>query len=272
MATAPLVCLTVGSSDSSGGAGIQGDIKTCMALGAYCATAIVGITAQNPGGVRSRADVPLDMISDQISTVMDELRIDVIKIGTVWSAEVMHLLADHFESLDVPVVFDPVMKTSAGSPMHTGDKALRAARQRLMAISTVVTPNVTEAQILADAPDIHMPFTLAQLVFSRGAKAVLITDAMGARGGDWLYDGEHHQPIAARQRYTTRCEHGAGCAHSTILAVLLARRHDLLSAAQEAHRLAAAAVRHGTVSVGSQDHPVDVAAGLTQLVAGSQHG
>ncbi|MGW1729052.1 bifunctional hydroxymethylpyrimidine kinase/phosphomethylpyrimidine kinase [Streptomyces sp. NPDC002306] len=272
MATAQIVCLSVGSSDSSGGAGIQGDVKACTAIGAYCATAVVGVTAQNTRGVVSRVDVPLGMIADQISAVMKDIRIDAIKVGTVWSAEVMHLLADHFENLHVPIVFDPVLKTSSGSSLQTDEKALKTARQRMLKISTVVTPNVAEAQILADARNVSLPSALAELVFARGARAVLITDAMAPHGGDWLYDGRQHHPILARKRHVTGCEHGAGCAHSTLLAVLLARGCDILSAAREAHRVVAAAVCYGAVSVGTQDHPVDVRAGLVQLSARGDHG
>ncbi|WP_159395837.1 bifunctional hydroxymethylpyrimidine kinase/phosphomethylpyrimidine kinase [Streptomyces sp. 3211] len=272
MATAQSVCMTVGSSDSSGGAGIQGDVKTCMAMGAYCATVVVGITAQNTRGVVARADVPLRLIADQVSAVMDDIHIDAIKIGTVWSAEVMHLLADRFQGLRVPIVFDPVMKTSSGSRLNTDDEALEVARQRLLAISTVVTPNVAEAKILTDARSVDLPATLSELVFALGAKAVLITDAMAPRGGDWLFDGTSHHLISAGERHPTGCEHGAGCAHSTALAILLSRGFGLLPAAQEAHTVAAAAVRYGDVGVGVQSHPVDVAAGIARLTSRSDDG
>ncbi|MGW6217025.1 bifunctional hydroxymethylpyrimidine kinase/phosphomethylpyrimidine kinase [Streptomyces sp. NPDC055109] len=266
--TAPIVCLSVGSSDSSGGAGIQGDVKACTAMGAYCATAVVGVTAQNTRGVTARFAVPPDMVADQIAAVMDDIHIHAIKVGTVWSAEIMNLLADRFEGLDVPIVFDPVLKTSSGSLFRADDQALDAARQRMLRVATVVTPNLAEAQILAAAPHVNLPSALAEIVSARGARSVLITDAEPSRGGDWLYDGRRHHPIPAANRHTTGCEHGAGCAHSTILAVLLAQGQDLLSAATQAHQVAAAAVRHGAFRIGTGNHPVNVQAGLAHLAEG----
>ncbi|MFJ9752872.1 bifunctional hydroxymethylpyrimidine kinase/phosphomethylpyrimidine kinase [Streptomyces chartreusis] len=263
-----IVCLSVGSSDSSGGAGIQGDVKACSAMGAYCATAVVGVTAQNTRGVTARWEVPVGMIADQITAVMDDIRIHAIKVGTVWSAEIMNLLADRFAGLDVPIVFDPVLKTSSGSFFTADSQALEAARQRMLEVATVVTPNLAEAQILADAADVSLPSALAELVSARGARAVLITDVVPAQSCDWLYDGKRHRPIITAQRHGTGCEHGAGCAHSTILAVLLAQGHSLFSAAALAHQGAAAAVRYGAASVGTHDHPVDVCAGLAHLPEG----
>ncbi|WP_460370018.1 bifunctional hydroxymethylpyrimidine kinase/phosphomethylpyrimidine kinase, partial [Actinocorallia lasiicapitis] len=236
----PTICLSIGTSDSSGGAGVQGDVKTCAALGAYCATVVVGITAQNTRGVRAHADVPLRMLDEQLSAVLDDLRVDAVKVGTVWSADVMRLLADRLGGLSVPIVFDPVLGTAAGGAIPADRTAVEAAAEGLLGLATVATPNLAEARILCGAPGENDPAVLAEQIVARGARAVLLTDVFS--GGDWLFDGELHRFLPAAVRHTTGCEHGAGCAHSTVLAVLLARGFPLRDAAVHAHRLAAASV------------------------------
>lgn len=261
MTAARTRCLTVGSSDSGGGAGIQGDLKAFASLGAYGTTVLVGVTAQNTEGVTAAAPVAPEIVAAQLDAVLADIGVDAVKVGTSWSAAVVHLVADRLQDIGVPVVIDPVLTTAAGSQLSGGREAVAAARDRLLPLASVVTPNLGEARQLAELPGQSDPAVLAEALAGRGARAVLITDVGGpARGGgDWLFDGRRHHPIPG-QRHTTGCEHGAGCAHSALLAVLLARQVPLARAARLAHHMVAAAVLHGSAGIGGGTHPVDMLA------------
>jgi hydroxymethylpyrimidine/phosphomethylpyrimidine kinase len=260
-------CLTIGSSDSSGGAGIQGDIKAMAALGAYGASVLVGVTAQNTHGVRQRHSVPPDFVAAQLDAVLDDIRIDAVKVGTTWSVEIIELIAARLSQLSVPIVIDPVLGTASGTQLGGGAAAIDVVRRRFFPVATVVTPNLREARMLAGQPEEHDPAKLAETLVGLGARAVLITDALAAKGeGDWLFDGQQHRRIAG-ERHDTGCEHGAGCAHSSMLAVLLASGVPLLDAAREVRRLAGAAVAHGVPEVGTGVHPVDILAGVRAVQA-----
>ncbi|MGX7826456.1 bifunctional hydroxymethylpyrimidine kinase/phosphomethylpyrimidine kinase [Actinokineospora sp. 24-640] len=261
MRPGPVRCLAIGSSDSGGGAGIQGDIKAATALDAYCATAVVGVTAQNTQGVRATHGIPPDVVAAQIEAVLADIGVDAVKVGTTWSGEVIDAVVELIGPLRVPIVVDPVLVTASGAPL--GD-ALDAVRARLLPVASVATPNLREAQAIAGLPDEWSPSVLAEELAGLGARAVLITDALGERGGDWLFDGREHTSIAG-VRHRTGCEHGAGCAHSTALAVLLAGGMPLPRAARRAREVVASAVRAGAAGIGRGVHPVDIRAGLRRL-------
>ena len=253
-------CLTIGSSDSSGGAGVQGDIRALGAMGAYAATVLVGITAQDTRQIRRRYGLPLTLIADQLETVLADIRIDAIKVGTTWNDGVIHLLSERLRHVHVPIIVDPVMGTASGVGLGGRSRAIAALRSQLLPLATVVTPNVFEARrLVGDAADTDVA-VLAQRVAATGASAVLITDAL-PDGGDWLFDGQHHHPIPGT-RVAAGCDHGAGCAHSAVLAALLGRGVGLLAAARSAHRMVAAGVECGARDVGHGHHPVDLMAGI----------
>src|SRR2546428_60747 len=109
------VGLSIGSSDSSGGAGIQGDIKAMAAIGCYAATVLVGVTAQNTNGVTDRFTVPIDVVAAQLETVLSDIDVDAIKVGMTWSAAHIQAVGERLAEVNVPVVVDPVMVTAAGA-------------------------------------------------------------------------------------------------------------------------------------------------------------
>jgi len=280
----PLRCLTIGSSDSSGGAGVQGDLKAFTALGGYGLTVVVGVTAQNTLGVLRRHSVPPDVVAAQLDAVLEDIGVDTVKVGTTWSAEVVELAAAKLAALACPVVVDPVLRTASGAALGAGPGELDAVRRHLLPVATVITPNLQEARLLAGAPDGGTPAELAEALAGMGAAAVLVTDVTGVAaaagagpdggpdsGGDWLFDGRNHHAIAGR-RHRTGCEHGAGCAHSAALAVLLASGLPLPDAAHEAHRLVSAAVRHGAAHIGRGVHPVDVMAAMDAFATSGAGG
>jgi hydroxymethylpyrimidine/phosphomethylpyrimidine kinase len=252
------VCLTIGSSDSSGGAGIQGDIKAYAAVGCYCATVVVGVTAQNMAGVRDRWTLPVDAIDAQLRAVFDELPIAAVKVGTTWSAEVLSVIAGHLARCagrGVPIVVDPVITSTAGSTIAR-DVDLDAITRYLLPWATVVTPNRAEARLLAGWGGGSSRRAEAERIARLGASTVVVTPGPGETG-DWFFDGaEHH--LIEDHHHVGGAEHGAGCAHSATIAGLLAQRWSLAEAVVEAKRRSSLGVARGLANVGEHVHPVDV--------------
>ena len=142
--------LVIAGSDSGGGAGVQADIKTLSALGAYAATAITAVTVQNTLGVSAIHPVPPDIVAAQIKAVMEDIGADCIKIGMLGNEATITAVADALEThtRDIPVVLDPVMVAKGGAHLLEAD-AIAALKARLLPLSTVLTPNIPEAEALS---------------------------------------------------------------------------------------------------------------------------
>jgi hydroxymethylpyrimidine/phosphomethylpyrimidine kinase len=254
------VCLSIGSSDSSGGAGIQGDVKAFASVGCYAATVIVGVTVQTPDELLARHSLPVEAVRSQLRVLLDQLPIAAIKIGTTWSPGVLEVLGRELRpsaEQGVPIVVDPVMVTASGGWIPPIESTTAAVNEYLTPLATVLTPNRREAEILADATGTPTDRRLlAQRLVTSGAAAAIVTP--GEReSGDWFFDGTCHVHISGdRHRSTT--DHGAGCAHSSVLAGLMAHGWSLLDAARGAHRRAAQGVLRGSTTVGRNRHPVDL--------------
>ena len=173
--------LTIAGSDSGGGAGIQADLKTFAALGAYGASIVTAITAQNTLGVQAVHPVPVDMVVAQMTSVLDDLGVDAVKIGMIGSAATVHAVADVLEALDVPIVFDPVMIATSGSVLADPDTI--AAFERLMGIASVVTPNIPELAALGGEAAVlaHGCHVVAKGGHGDGAS---VTDRLLSPGGE----------------------------------------------------------------------------------------
>jgi hydroxymethylpyrimidine/phosphomethylpyrimidine kinase len=253
----PVACLTIGSSDSIGGAGIQGDIKAFASIGCYTATVVVGVTAQNTTGVRTRCPIPLNVISDQLDAVLDDLPIRAIKVGTTWSVELVELIGSALAAVGVPVVVDPVMVTAAGDWLSGDDDRIRRTIiDVLFPIADVITPNLREAELLAGSdPGEHDHRELAERLTRLGARSVVVSSGRDQHG-DWFYDGVRHH-VTAGVRHDVNAHHGAGCAHSALLAGLLGRGVAMRDAVEIARNRAGAAVLFGLTHLGGGAHPVD---------------
>jgi len=261
-------CLTIGSSDSSGGAGIQGDIKAFASVGCYAASVIVGITVQSMEGVLDRLTVPIAVVEAQLQTVCENLAVSGLKVGTTWSVELLARLAPHLAALrraGVPIVVDPVMMAASGSVLAGAGEIANAVAAYLFPAGTVITPNRREAALLVGQREECDRRVLAEAIVKRGAAAVIISGGPEERG-DWFFDGRRHEHIDG-ERYGTGAEHGVGCAHSALLAGLLAQGWSLRHAAHEARQRAATAVRDGLVHFGRSVHPVDILRLSTRLLA-----
>jgi hydroxymethylpyrimidine/phosphomethylpyrimidine kinase len=246
--------LTIASSDSGGGAGIQADLKAFAAAGAHGMSAIVALTAQNTTTVAAVHELPPEFIAAQLDAVFADIGVDAAKTGMLFSRRIIETVAGYLELNRVPLVVDPVMIASSGAQLLEDD-AVDSLVERLFPLATVVTPNLGEAVALVgrEAPRDE----LAEALVALGAPAALVTGGHGDDAVDHLFDGRAHLEIAV-ERHEIEATHGAGCTHSATLAALLARGLSLAEAARGAARAASAAVRRGLVELGSGEGPVDV--------------
>jgi hydroxymethylpyrimidine/phosphomethylpyrimidine kinase len=246
--------LTIASSDSGGGAGIQADLKAFARCGAHGMTAIAALTAQNTLGVTSIAEQSPAFVRDQIRTVLDDIGADAVKTGMLFSAAIIEAVADELTGTGLPLVVDPVMVASSGSRLLRPD-AVATLTGRLFPLATVVTPNLPEAQALTGL-DTEDRGALAERLVALGAGAALVTGGHGSEPADHLFDGREHLNIPVH-RYDIAATHGAGCTHSAALAAGLAAGLSLPDAARQAAAVAGDAVAHGLAGIGEGDGPVD---------------
>ena len=253
------IALTIAGSDSSGGAGIQADLKTFAALGVYGASVIAALTAQNTQGVTAIHDVPADFIAAQIDAVFADLDVRAVKIGMLSQVAAIAAVAEGLDRHAAHnVVLDPVMvATSGGRLLAAG--AVEALRTRLIPRALVITPNLAEAAALLDAPlarDEADMAKQARALLALGAQAVLIKGGhgTGAESVDLLVDAGGVTRLAAR-RIATRNTHGTGCTLSSAIAAGLAKGLDLKAAARAA-----------------KDYVTDAIAGADTLEVGHGHG
>jgi hydroxymethylpyrimidine/phosphomethylpyrimidine kinase len=247
--------LTIATSDSGGGAGIQADLKAFAAAGVHGTSALVALTAQNTTEVTAVHELPPDFVREQLEAIFDDIGVDAAKTGMLFSRTIIETVAGFLERRPVPLVVDPVMIASSGAQLLQDD-AVETLIRRLFPLATVVTPNLPEAESLtgmAGAPRRDLAERLVEL----GASAALVTGGHGALAIDHLFDGTEHFELPV-ERFDVAATHGAGCTHSATLAALLARRLTLPQAARGAAAAASAAVRHGLVEIGAGEGPVDV--------------
>jgi hydroxymethylpyrimidine kinase/phosphomethylpyrimidine kinase len=252
--TVPVV-LTIATSDSGGGAGIQADLKAFAAAGAHGTSALVALTAQNTTAVTGVHELPSDFIRAQLDAVFDDIGVDAAKTGMLFSRRIVETVAEYLERRPVPLVVDPVLIATSGAQLLQDD-AVDALVRRLFPLATVVTPNLPEAEVLTGMQGAARR-ELAERLVELGAGAALVTGGHGETAVDHLFDGHDHLELPV-ERYDVAATHGAGCTHSATLAALLARGYSLPDAARGASAAASAAVRNGLVEIGAGDGPVDV--------------
>jgi hydroxymethylpyrimidine/phosphomethylpyrimidine kinase len=250
--TVPCV-LTIASSDSGGGAGIQADLKAFARCGAHGMSAIVALTAQNTVGVTAIQELPPAFVRAQIDAVLDDIGAGAAKTGMLYSAALIGAVADALAPRRLPLVVDPVMVASSGSRLLRED-AVATLVERLFPLATVITPNLPEAQALTGCQTQDRA-ALAERLAAMGAPAVLVTGGHGTDPVDHLFDGAEHLPIPVT-RHRVAATHGAGCTHSAALAASLAAGLPLPAAARRAARVAGDAVAHGLTTLGRGDGPV----------------
>ena len=240
--------LTIAGSDSSGGAGIQADLKTFTVLGVYGMSAITALTAQNTRGVHGIHTVPASFVRDQIDAVVSDIGIDAAKTGMLANAEIIRAVAAAIGTHRIdPVVVDPVMAAQSGALLLAAD-ARDALVHELIPLASLVTPNVHEAQELtgiaiASLADMRRA---ARALIAQGARAALVKGGhlTGPEAIDVFDDGQHQIELAA-PRLSTVHTHGTGCQLSAAITAHLARGLPLHEAVAHAKRFITVAIRGG---------------------------
>ena len=251
--------LTIAGTDPSGGAGIQADLKAFSALGAFGTAVITALVAQNTRGVAAVHEVPAGFVAQQIDVLLDDVRIDAVKIGMVANREIATAIADRLAArVTAPIVVDPVMVAKSGDPLLSDD-AVAILRDRIVPLAAVITPNLPEAAVLLGTT---VPTTVdamadaGRALLALGPRAVLMKGGHldGADSPDLLVTADRTVTLQAR-RIATANTHGTGCTLSAAIAALLPQTAD-----------AEAAIR------GAKDYLTEALAAADALSVGGGHG
>jgi hydroxymethylpyrimidine/phosphomethylpyrimidine kinase len=232
------IALTIAGSDSSGGAGIQADLKTFAALGVYGASAITALTAQNTQGVTGIHDVPPDFIVAQIEAVFADLDVGAVKIGMLSQSAAIEAIAAALDRHKAKnIVLDPVMIAASGARLLAND-AVATLKKELISRAVVITPNLPEAAALTGTPEAKTEDDMAaqaKQLLATGAQNVLIKGGHGegAESVDLLV-GPNLDVRLAAPRHPSRNTHGTGCTLSSAVAAGLAKGLDLTAAVRAA--------------------------------------
>ena len=225
--------LVIAGSDSGGGAGIQGDIKSVTCMGGYAATAITALTAQNTMGVFGIHEVPEDFIRQQIALVMEDIGADAFKTGMLHKASVIEAVAEAiYPYSSVPLVLDPVM-FAKGRAALLQPEAIETLKRVLIPMATLITPNIPEAEHLTGLSirSIKDMQYAAERILQSGCKAALIKG--GHMEGEWLTDilvSADGMELFTQGRIITQHTHGTGCALASAIATGLAQGNALREA------------------------------------------
>jgi hydroxymethylpyrimidine/phosphomethylpyrimidine kinase len=251
------VALTIAGSDSSGGAGIQADLKTFQAHGVFGMSAITAVTVQNTRKVYDIQEIDPRIVHDQIVCLFEDAQIHAVKIGMVASIELIKAIAEALKAVKPPpVVLDPVMISKSGYRLLNRD-AQDALIQHLFPLSDVVTPNIYEAEALIGKKirtDDEMKIA-AKEILRLGADNVVVKGGHlgGDRATDILYDGQTFQALE-RRRVETKNTHGTGCTFSSAIAANIARGKGFFEAATLAKTYITGAIEH-SLSIGKGHGP-----------------
>ena len=262
---APPVALTIAGSDSSGGAGIQADLKSFAALGAYGMSVIVALTAQSTRGVSGIFPVPVEFVNQQFDAVIEDIRINAVKVGMLASAELVDAVAAQLDRLrttnpELPIVIDPVMVATSGSQL-LADDAVTALR-RILPRASLITPNLPEAAALLEtamAGDVDSMVDQAQRLRALGAARVLLKGGHGhgEQSVDVLIDADGEPVVMSAPRIPTVNTHGTGCSLSSAITALRPQRDSWQQAVREAKDWLTGAIAHADdLQLGSGPGPV----------------
>lgn len=258
---APSRVLTIAGSDAGGGAGIQADLKTMLALGVHGMTVLTAVTAQNSVGVQGTWELPLEAVRAQFASVVSDIGVQAVKTGMLASSALVTTVANLIDGMlidaDVPVVVDPVGVSKHGDPLLAAD-AVTTLKERLLPLATLVTPNLHEVTQLTgmkvnDQADLGKA---AAAMAELGPRWVLVKGGhLDGDAVDLLFDGQREYRFAA-PRADTRHTHGTGCTISSAIAAYLARGYAMPAAVECAKAYVTGALQKG-FALGSGIGPVD---------------
>lgn len=237
--------MTVAGSDSSGGAGIQADIKTATALGVFATSAITSITAQNTTGVQAIFDLDAEVVREEIRSILSDIPPDAVKIGMVSAPEIIKTIAEELKGYEGPVVLDPVMVSTSGSPLLK-EEAMDSLKSLLFPRATLLTPNIPEAELLTGKriTSVADQEEAAKSLYDAYGASALVKGGHGTgRAVDVFYDGKiHHYEKPMLDNPNT---HGTGCTLSSAIASFLALGLEEASAVEEAKNYVYDAIKDG---------------------------
>ena len=256
--------MSVATSDSGAGAGIQADLKAFLRCGVYGTTAIVATTAQNTVGVTDIYPFPPEVAVKQIEAVAGDIGADAVKTGMLFNAGIISAVAGAVRRLGLPnLVVDPVMVAESGATLLE-PAAVETYKDRLFPLARAVTPNVNEAfAILGEPVEEAKIEDCAAALYELGPEVVVITGGHTSAGADLLYDGGRFERIEGPV-HPSENTHGAGCTHSSALASFLARGFDPVEAARRARAVASEAVGYGLGEIGAGAGPVHALGGILE--------
>lgn len=269
--------LSIAGSDCSGGAGVQADLKTFSALGAYGMSVITSVVAENTCRVLAVSDVPPDMVARQIDAVFEDIEVDAVKIGMLPTPGCMREVAaklNHYRPTNI--VIDPVMYAKNGCPLMERDAVL-ALTKWVIPLADVLTPNIPEAEQIT-GKKIHSVRDMeesAKAIHKMGCKAVVVKGGHSTQSAlDILFDGKRIRHFDAA-RINTKNTHGTGCTFSSAIAALLAEGMCLDAAVQQAKTYVTIAIQH-SLDIGKGHGPTHhfynlYEYGLAKRLSGSAH-
>ncbi|MFH0845594.1 MAG: bifunctional hydroxymethylpyrimidine kinase/phosphomethylpyrimidine kinase [Pseudomonadota bacterium] len=236
--------MTIAGSDTSGGAGIQADIKTITSLGAHAMTAITALTAQNSLGITEIYKLPARFISKQIEAIMDDVVPHSVKVGMLMSGAAVREVSKLMKKYGIErLVVDPVMMASTGRPLLDLE-AIPLLKRMLFPLARVVTPNLQEAEAITGirVKGLHDMEKASKIIKELGPDVIITGGHLEGRCVDLFYDGKeiHHFTGA---KIATKDTHGTGCVFSAALATFLAMEKDIKRATQCAHNFVRRAIK-----------------------------
>lgn len=255
--------LTIAGSDSSGGAGIQADLKTFSALGCYGMSVITALTAQNTRGVTGIHALPPDFVEKQMDAVFSDIGADAVKIGMLYSKGLVETVARSLTKYHAEnIVLDPVMVAQSKDKLLQDEDMVEAIKEHLMPLTTVFTPNLPEASILLNRRirNLEEMHQAARELASYGSRNILLKGGHvdGDDTSDLLFiNNEDRFIVLEGKRIATKNNHGTGCTLSSAIASFLARGYPIEKAARSAKRYITGAIRAGAeYEIGNGHGPV----------------
>ncbi len=228
--------LSIAGSDSCGGAGIQADLKTITLNGVYAMSAVTALTAQNTTGVRAIYEVSPEFLRHQINAVFEDIRPDAVKIGMVSSAELIDTITDCLIKHEAKnIVVDPVMVATSGARLISED-AIAVLKEKLLPLATVITPNIPEAEVLADMKisNTDQMIHVAELINKKYDVAVLVKGGHSISDASDILCSNGQFTVFEGKRIDNPNTHGTGCTLSSAIAANLAKGYELTEAIQRA--------------------------------------
>ncbi len=249
--------LTIAGADSGGGAGIEADIKTFQAFGVYSMAAITSVTAQNTLGVQGIYDLPAEFVGMQIDSVMEDMGADAAKTGMLSNSNIIKTVSERISRYKIKAVVDPVMVAKSGD-LLLKEEARDALIHELLPLAFVVTPNLSEAEVITglSLKSVDDMRRAAEAIRSLGAEYVLVKGGhLQGDAVDILYDGRDFSEYRS-ERIKTENTHGTGCTYSAAIASGIAKGKPLRVAISEAKSFVTEAIRN-SLDIGKGKGPLN---------------